>query len=468
MRQAFKLRLMKKMVFIFLLSTLFTVALRAEVRLPAIFGDHMVLQQQSTVLLWGWANPMEEITVTSSWDGAVYTTKADNYANWRLTVNTPAAGGPFEITIRGNNIIILGDILIGEVWLASGQSNMQWSANMGIDGAEAHVAAADHPRIRLFQVGHRSADSRQLDLEGQWEVCTPQSMQNFSAVGYFFARRLQEKLNVPVGIINSSWGGTPAETWINPEVIAADAALASAAEKINPMPWCPEAPGQTYHSMIAPLIPFPLAGVIWYQGETNTANAESYTDMFSALIQNWRSEWGQDFPFYFVQIAPYKYETPHVGAQVRDAQRRTLQLPHTGMVVVSDIGNIDDIHPRNKEDVGKRLAGWALAKTYKKEGIPYSGPLYHAMEVEGKKIRLHFDHAENGLVARAGPLTHFELAGADGAFVPAKAKIDGNTVLVSAREIKEPAAVRFAWSNTAEPNLFNKEGLPASTFTTQR
>lgn len=455
---------MKNLVLFFLLSTLFTITGRANVRLPAIFGDHMVLQQQTSAKIWGWGNSMEEISLNSSWDGASYTTKADSYGNWSIMLQTPAAGGPYEITIKGNNTLKITDILIGEVWLGSGQSNMEWSANHGFDNAEQEVASARHPEIRFFQVGKRSATTPQLDLEGHWEVCSPESMKRFSAVGYFFARSLHEELKIPVGIINSSWGGTPAETWINPEIIRNDTALTAAAEKINPMPWCPEGPGQTYNSMIAPLIPFPLAGVIWYQGETNTANHESYSRMFTALIENWRNEWERELPFYYVQIAPYKYDTAKVGVLVREAQLHTLKVPNTGMVVVSDIGNIDDIHPRNKLDVGKRLANLALAKTYGMQGIAFSGPLYKDMEVEGKKIRVIFDHAENGLVARGGALTHFEIAGADGVFVEAKARIDKNTVLVSSPKVKNPQAVRFAWSNTAEPNLFNKEGLPASAF----
>lgn len=439
----------------------------ANVRLPAIFGDHMVLQQHTSAPVWGWADPMEEITLSSSWDGANYTAKADSYGRWTLSIQTPAAGGPYELTIRGRNTVHIKDILIGEVWLGSGQSNMQWSAQAGIDGAEEAVSAADYPEIRFFQVGRRSANAPQLDLEGHWEVCTPESMAEFSAVGYFFARRLHGELQIPIGVIHSSWGGTPAETWIRASRIAEDDRLRKAATKIKPMPWCPEAPGQTFNSMIAPLIPFPLAGVIWYQGETNAANPESYTAMFHTLIESWRTEWNSEFPFYFVQIAPFRYEEPEAGVKVRDAQRRALSVPNTGMVVTSDIGNVDDIHPRNKSDVGLRLAHWALAKTYSRENIPYSGPLYESMRIEGRKVRLHFQHAENGLLAEGGPLTHFEIAGADGAFVEAAAKIDGSTVVVQAREVKEPKAVRFAWGNTATPNLFNREGLPASSFTTE-
>lgn len=456
---------MNKIIFSYcFLNLLFLFSLKAEVRLPAIFGDHMVLQQHTSAKIWGWGNPMEEITLSSSWDGASYTAEADSYGNWSINLQTPAAGGPYEISIKGNNTLKIGDILIGEVWLGSGQSNMEWSASHGFDNAEQEVAKASHGEIRFFQVGKRSADSPQLDLEGRWEVCTPESMRQFSAIGYFFARELQETLDIPVGIINSSWGGTPAETWINPMVIRNDPVLEAAAKKIKPMPWCPEGPGQTYNSMIAPIIPYPIAGVIWYQGETNTANPESYSAMFTALIENWRGEWKRDFPFYYVQIAPYKYEVPEVGVLVREAQLQTLKVPRTGMVVISDIGNIEDIHPRNKLDVGKRLANLALAKTYGIEGIAYSGPVYKGLEVEGSSLRVLFDHAGNGLVARSGPLTHFEIAGTDGVFIAARARIDKNSILVSSPRVKSPRAVRFAWSNTAEPNLFNSEGLPASSF----
>jgi len=456
---------MKKYIIAFLsYSLLGLTILKAEVRLPSIFGDHMVLQQNTRVRIWGWADVMEELTVTSSWDSATYATKGDSYANWHVDLTTPASGGPYEITIKGSNTLVITDVLIGEVWLASGQSNMQWSAAAGIDNAETAIAGANQPEIRLFQVSRRSAGAPQLDLEGHWEVCSPETMKPFSAVGYFFANRLHDALKIPVGVIHSSWGGTPAETWINPALIKGDPELEEASQKIQPMPWCPEKPGATYNSMIAPLIPFPLKGVIWYQGETNTANAMSYRKIFTTLIEDWRNEWQEDFPFYYVQIAPYKYDNQEVGVLVRDAQRQTLSVPGTGMVVVSDIGNLENIHPRNKADVGLRLANWALAKTYGMEEIPYSGPLYSGIEVEGKKIRVRFEHADKGLVARGGSLTEFEVAGADGVFREARARIDGNTVLVWSRSVKEPRAVRYAWKNTTNPNLFNGEGLPASSF----
>ncbi len=436
----------------------------ANISLPALFGDHMVLQQKAEVTIWGWGKPLEEVAVVTSWDQHTVKTVTSNQAQWQVKVQTPSAGGPYSITIKGHNTVELKDVLIGEVWLCSGQSNMEWSARSGIDGADEAVKTAWYPNIRFFSVSHRTADGPQVDLGGEWQVCTPETMQSFSAVAYFFARRLNQELDVPVGLINSSWGGTPIEVWMNPPVIAADPVLAQSAAKQKPVQWGPEKPGRAYHAMIAPVIPYRIAGALWYQGESNTVNGETYAEMLEGLVQSWRKAWGYEFPFYYVQIAPYEYGEPGAGAVVRDEQRRAMRIPNTGMVVVSDIGNIKDIHPRNKLDVGVRLANWALVKTYNKPVAPVSGPLFREMKIEGRKARLFFDYAENGLFCKGEKLTHFELAEADGKFVPAEAVIAGNTLIVRADGVKNPKAVRFAWSNTAEPNLFNKEGLPASCF----
>ncbi len=439
----------------------------AKINLPAIFGDNMVLQQKSEVTLWGWANPMEEISVQGSWNNEVIKTKTDNYARWSVTLHTTAAGGPYTLTISGSDTLTLKNVMLGEVWLCSGQSNMQMSASWGMDSAKEEIAAADYPNIRFFQVNTRAAMDPQIDLSGEWETCTPATMKYFSAAGYFFGRKLNQTLNVPIGLINSSWGGTAAETWINPAIISGNPELKKAAEKISDtQPWCPGKPGSTYNSMIAPILRFDIKGVIWYQGETNTANAESYTDIFSTLIRDWRKEWNKDLPFYYVQISPYKYGRPYEGVMVRDAQRKCLSLPNTGMVVISDIGNLNDIHPKDKKDVGLRLAGWALANTYHVPGIVFSGPIYKSMKVDKKKVIISFDYADDGLVAKNGPLTDFQIAGPDSVFVEATAKIEGNTVLVQSKKVKQPIAVRFGWSNTAMPNLFNKAGLPASCFRT--
>lgn len=441
-------------------------SLLAKVTLPAIFTDHMVLQQNSEITVWGWAKPLEEVSVFASWDNDTVTTKGDNRANWQVTLRTPDAGGPYVITVVGYNTVTINDVLIGEVWLCSGQSNMEWSPGAGIDNAAEEIQNANHPAIRFFQVAHKSADAPQLDLDGRWAVCTPQTMREFSAVAYFFGRDLHQNLGIPIGLINSSWGGTPAEAWMKPEVVSANDEFARLALRMPEVPWCPVKPGVVYNTMLTPITRFQIAGAIWYQGEGNVINAEAYRRLFPALIANWRTGWQKDFPFYYVQIAPFEYGKPHEGALLRESQLKCLSVPNTGMVVTSDIGNIKDIHPRNKLDVGKRLASWALAKTYGKPGMSYSGPIYREMQIEGDKIRLHFDFAENGLACKGDELTHFEIAGSDSNFVPAIAEIDGNTIVVGNDDVKNPVAVRFAWGNTAEPNLFNTEGLPSSCFRT--
>ncbi|PSR53862.1 sialate O-acetylesterase [Adhaeribacter arboris] len=437
------------------------------VSLPKIFGNHMVLQQNAEVTLWGWGDPKEEITVTASWNQEPVKIVASNLAQWQVKLKTPAAGGPFTVTVKGYNTLVMEDVLLGEVWLCSGQSNMQWTTSAGIDNGAPEIPKANFPSIRFFTVPHKTADNPQINLDGEWVVCSPATMPHFSAVGYFFGRQIHQNLKIPVGLINSSWGGTPAEVWVNALAIAKNETIAQAAAKLNEVEWGPVRPGKAYNAMIAPLIPYRLAGALWYQGEANVSDPGNYAQLLPALIQNWRQEWSNDFPFYFVQLAPYKYGRPHEGAMLREAQRRSLATPNTGMIVISDIGNKDDIHPRNKIDVGLRLANLALAKTYGKKDIIYSGPLYKSMKVEGNRVRVYFEHAEPGLVAKdSKDLTHFEIAGADQKFVKATARISGKTVLVQAPEVKNPVAVRFAWDNTAEPNLFNKAGLPASTFHT--
>lgn len=442
------------------------VSLRANVTLPAILGDHMVLQQNTEAAFWGWAQPREVVTIIASWDNIAVTDTADNHADWRVVLSTPDAGGPYTITVAGADTVVIQDVLVGEVWLASGQSNMEWSARSGINRAEEEVAAADYPEIRLFQVSRRSADAPQLDVAGKWMVCRPETMEEFSAVAYFFGRSLHQHLQQPIGLINSSWGGTPAETWMTPEVVLTNDTLRRAAALLTEVPWCPVSPGATYHSMIAPITSFPLAGVIWYQGESNTKNAETYDHTFAALIRCWRQQWQRDLPFYYVQIAPYRYGRPLEAVLVREAQQKVLALSNTGMVVTSDIGNPEDIHPRNKRDVGDRLARWALHQTYGLDTLVYAGPMYQRMEITGRKAVIHFEHAEGGLRSEGGKLTHFQIAGEDRNFVPAKAAIRGSVVEVSAPSVKKPVAVRFGWSNTAEPNLFSAEGLPAAAFRT--
>ena len=437
----------------------------ADIALPAIFSDNMVLQRNTAVKIWGWSEPLEKIAVKASWQEPEVKTEVKNNAEWDIRLQTPDAGGPYEITITGySEKIVLKNVFIGEVWICSGQSNMEWSAKSGITNGAEEIPQADFPKIKLFNVEKRSAQCTQNNIVGEWQTCTPESMETFSAVGYFFAKHLHQNLNIPIGIINSSWGATPAEAWMDAEIFKNDLGLLEASKLIPHKPWCPVEPGSVYNSMIAPITNYKIAGVIWYQGETNTDNAAYYESIFSNLIKSWRKERDSDFPFYYVQIAPYKYEKKEVGVEVREAQRKCLVLLNTGMVVVCDIGNIDDIHPRNKKDVGIRLANWALAKTYNFNNIVYSGPLYKRMVVSGNKARIYFDYAHAGLMVKGDSLSHFEIAGTDNIFYKADAFIEDSTVMVSSSKVENPKRVRFAWSNTAEPNLFNREGLPTSCF----
>ena len=623
----------------------------ADVKLPAVISDHMVLQQNSKANIWGQAQPGEKIEVKGSWQWLFgSSTTADKDGNWKLSIPTPKAGGPFTITIKANNTITLEDILVGEVWICSGQSNMEWQTYRAKD-ADKYVPEANRPNIRLFTVPRTTAIEPKTDTDSEWLPCTPETVRDFSAVGYFFGLHLQQELDVPIGLINSAWGGTVAQAWtpgdmladypdynkvvqqltqLNPEqqekqyytdmaewqkklaqvdpgtkdgykeitfndsdwqqmdqpikwsqteldgfdgivwyrkitnlppswtskdltielgpiddydtvyfngrVIGetfnwntprkytVPAELAKVGKNIiavrvidgqseggfcgNPnqmiiypqgtpkdkaatlagawkykktthiknVPTKPEllknvnqnTPSVLYNGMISPLVPFTVKGAIWYQGESNASKPIEYRTLFPNMINSWRTKWNiGDFPFYYVQIAPYHYRGQGFNsAMLREAQTISLATKNTGMVVVSDIGNNNDIHPRNKFDVGQRLSLWALAKDYGKKDIVYSGPLYKSMKIEGNKIRLFFDYTGSGLVAKDGPLTDFTISGDDKFFVNAEAVIDGDTVVVSSEQVPEPVAVRFAFTNTNNPNFFNKEGLPASSFRT--
>ncbi len=457
---------------ILLISLLCLVAANVEARLwmPSVFADHMVLQQNSEVKLWGWSTAaQEELTIKASWMNEAVKVKVFQ-GNWSVEISTPEAGGPFTIRVSGHETLEFTDVLIGEVWLLSGQSNMEWSANAGIDNAEEEILNANDSNIRFFTVPRHRSEFPQDDTYGEWEVCTPETMRRFSAAGYFFAREIRKHKDVPIGLIGSYWGGSSVETWMKEGLINSMPELSEKASNLGKPGCCPQhTVGELYNAMIHPLTSFPVAGALWYQGETNRQNPFTYYITFPLMIESWREEWGYSFPFYFVQLAPYKYsENDTISAAiVRDAQLSTmLNLKNAGMVVTNDIGNVSDIHPRNKQEVGRRLALWALARDYGINDIEYSGPVYQSMEVDKSKIIIRFSHVADGLTAKGKELTHFYIAGSDQVFHPAKAKISGNTVVVRSPEVTEPVAVRFAFSDTAEPNLFNSAGLPASAFRT--
>lgn len=498
-------------VLVFALVLLSAGAAFAEVRLPAVIGDNMVLQRGEKVTIWGWANPGEEVMVSVSWSRMRWAVTADKKGQWSFKMNSPKTGGPYKMTITGKNVIEIDNIMSGEVWICSGQSNMQMAVRSSNNATE-EIAQADYPNIRLFSVTRKVASKPLSDCTGSWASCSPETVPGFSAVGYFFGRKLHKELNVPIGLIHTSWGGTPAEAWTRKGVLEAEAdfepILTRHAEKLANFPRAKEAyakklenwkrtaekakaegkkaprrpraplgpddphsPAGLYNGMIAPLIPYGIQGAIWYQGESNAGRAYQYRKLFRAMITNWRKDWGQgDFPFLFVQLANFKAIKDEPAdsdwAELREAQSMTLSLPNTGMATIIDIGEAGDIHPKNKQDVGRRLALWTLAQTYEKD-IVYSGPLYKSMKVEGGKIVLSFDHVGGGLVAAGGEaLKGFAVAGADQKFVWADATIDGDTVVVSSESVARPVAVRYAWADNPVCNLYNKANLPASGFRT--
>ncbi|MCS6859975.1 MAG: sialate O-acetylesterase [Abditibacteriales bacterium] len=474
-------------------------AVWAEVKPHALFSDNAVLQRGVSVPVWGTAKDGEKVTV--KFNGQEVSTTAKD-GKWMVRLRPLKAGGPFTLTIQGENTIELKNVLVGEVWVCSGQSNMQWPVSASANPQET-IANSPDAMLRLFTVPRRAADAPESDVQGNWVVCGPETVPNFSAVAYFFGRDLRKALNVPVGLISTNVGGTPAEAWTSRRVLESDPMLRgylerhelavknypqalerfkAAEEKAKaegtPPPRPPANPAQSlqrpcglYNAMIAPLIPYAIKGVIWYQGESNVGRAYEYRTLFPAMIRNWREDWGLgDFPFLFVQLAPFMQivNEPQEGAwaELREAQLLTfLKTPKTGMAVITDAGDPNDIHPKQKEPVGARLALAARAIAYG-ERIVYSGPIYKSMKVEGNKVVLSFDHVGGGLVAKDGDLKGFTIAGEDRKFYNAHAAIKGNTVVVWSPQVERPVAVRYGWANCPVVNLYNKEGLPASPFRT--
>ncbi|MFH0760640.1 MAG: sialate O-acetylesterase [Bacteroidota bacterium] len=648
---------MKKLI-ILSFSLLLSTFSFAQLRLPSVIGSHMVLQQRSETPLWGWARNGEKISVTTSWDQQTVSAFTGADGKWMVKVKTPAAGGPYTIQISGKKKILLEDILIGEVWVCSGQSNMEmplkgWPSGP-IDNSDAEVAAANYPKMRLFSVPRNTSYEPVEDCKSSWVECKPETAKDFSATGYFFGRELLRKLNVPVGLIFTSWGGTVAEAWMSKEYVEqipwfttssgtfdpiafkkrqfekyageqaawgasvgfvpdqkvplwaiesdSDPAWTAATvpsnwdqtflgdhigladyrmfftvpdswidkdlvlelgpidemdmtwingtlvgshlnvydwatkrvykvpagimkkgenmlairvantsgiggingdpgmlkirpeksrtkwqplagtwkvrkgesiSKVAPSPECvdcnePNVPTVLYNGMITPILPFGIKGAIWYQGESNRYDGELYKKIFPDMIANWRHDWNQgDFPFYFIQIAPYTYRDNFSTGLLREAQDYTMRtVPNTGMVVTMDIGNLKNIHPGNKQDIGKRLAFWALKKDYGFKDIACTAPVYKTYKIEGNQIRISFDLFGQQLKSDGRELTCFQIAGDDYKFVPAKAVIDSGTLLVSAGGITHPVAVRFAWNSTDEPNLSGTAGLPVGPFRT--
>lgn len=468
-----------------LLAVFAATAARADVSLNNMFGDHMVLQQGIKNKVWGKADPGEQVTVTLG--GQTHSTTAAADGTWHVFLDpVQEYGGPHTLTVKGKNTVTFNDVLIGEVWVCAGQSNMQWSVNQSND-PDLEKAAAKFPNIRLISVPQVGTQEPQWNFNGKWQRCSPETVGNFSAVGYCFGRQLHQTLGVPVGLINNAWGGSAAEAWVKRENIAAHESLKAiherwvkleSAEKPDPNQMKGNArPGNIHSGVLAPSIGYGIKGAIWYQGESNAGRAYQYRDLFPFMIKSWREEWGLgDFPFYWVQLADFKAEKPEPAesdwAELREAQTMTMKaLPNTGEAVIIDIGEGKDIHPKNKQDVAKRLARWALAETYKVPGIAARSPLYKGMEKQGPKIVLSFDNVG----AKAADWRPFDvpepigftIAGTDKKFVSAKAVIlpDGR-IEVSSEAVTEPVAVRYAWADNPVCNMYSAAGLPLTPFRT--
>ncbi|MDB6122371.1 MAG: Sialic acid-specific 9-O-acetylesterase [Pedosphaera sp.] len=470
---------------------------RADVRLSALFSDNMVLQQGMRTPIWGWADEGEVVTVSFRGQKVKATAKD---GKWMAKLSNLKAGGPDSLTVSGKNTIELKNVLVGEVWVCSGQSNMEFALRNSF-GAQADIDSSTNPNIHLFAVPNLKANEPVQDAKGSWTECNPQTTPTFSAVAYYFGRELQKARGVPVGLIQSDWGGSPAEVWMRHEVLESnpdykkdilegytvaeknyEQALAAYEKEKNEMkkagtktklnaPYKPWKPSELYNGMIAPVVPFGIKGAIWYQGESNAGRAYQYRTLFPDMIRNWRQDWAEgNFPFIAVQLAPFKQIKPEPEdsdwAELREAQLLTTRvLPKVGMVVITDVGDEKNIHPTKKKPVGERLALAARGIAYG-ERIVYSGPIYRSMKVKGDKAILSFDHVGSGLEARDGELKGFAICGEDHKFRWAKAEIGGKKIIVSCPEVTKPVAVRYGWADCPVVNLWNKDGLPATPFRT--
>lgn len=460
-------------------------SIQAEIVLPSVLGSNMVLQQQSEVKLWGKADPKAHVKIITSWNKITYSVKADKAGNWEVKVSTPVAGGPYDISIADNEALALNNVLIGEVWFCSGQSNMEMPMRgfdrQPVSGTNTIIAKAKaRTPIRMYTTDSKDgvwvrqySKKPQVDCEGTWLENTPENVANMSAAAYFFAQYLQVVLEVPVGIIVSSWGGSKVESWMSREAIAPfkeiDLSILDNDEKMDKIQ---HTPCVLYNGKIAPLTNFAIKGFLWYQGESNQNNPDEYARLMPAFVKDLRNRWGVgELPFYFVEIAPFHYGDPSgiSAARLREVQLQNMKdIPHSGMVTTLDIGSPIFIHPTDKKTVGTRLAWWALAETYGKSGFGYKPPVYQSMEIADHKIYINFENANRGLSPMWTALNGFEIAGEDKIFYPAKAEIETKTarLAVSSDKVPQPVAVRYAYKNYAEASVFSMYGIPVVPFRT--
>jgi len=455
---------------IYLLVFLVSFSINGQLELNNLFSDNMVLQRNSNVNIWGKTSPNQVVKVYSSWNNITTKTKADNNGDWLLKINTSSDQSAHQLVISTKNESkIINNVLLGEVWFGSGQSNMQMTfdgyVNEPINDSQDIIGKANNGKIRLLTVERKFSSKKLKDFKGKWELSNPQSVRHFSAAAYSFASYINETLNVPVGIIVTSWGGTPAEAWAEKNHL--DENFKSGVLKNNTNREHYNL-GYLFNGMINPLIPYTIKGALWYQGENNRLRANNYSKLMQVMVESWRNEWGQgDFPFYFVQIAPFRYDGPNKtsSALLRDSQLDAMHnIVNSGMVSTVDIGDLNSIHPPEKIKVGNRLAYWALNKTYGFKSITPSGPIVKSAKKNGSSVIISFDYAKNGFYNFNGPLKDFELSGDDNQFYKATAKISGRSIIVESDKVSNPSKVRYGWKNYFEASLFNLDGLPASSF----
>jgi sialate O-acetylesterase len=446
--------------------------LNGEITLPSIFGDNMVLQQKSEAPVWGLAKPNSAVKITTSWNNRTYTTRSGSDGGWRIKVSTPQAGGPYSILISDGKPLILNNVLIGEVWICSGQSNMfmplRGFKNQPVIGSLEYIVTSANHEIRLVTVPPKASLTRQGDFDGKWEECNPESVSSFSATAYFFGRMLNQVLKVPVGLIQTSWGGTRIEPWLSADGASSFDWLTVPSESSISEEVSRDLPTVIFNAMINPLAGYGIRGVIWYQGEANRNEPEKYKDLLAELAHDWRQKWNiGEFPFYYAQIAPYNYGSNVNSAYLREAQLQASEIiPNSGMASLTDAGEENCIHPSNKKVAGDRLAFLALSKTYGKGGFPCEGPVLKEMTVKDNLVTLTFNNAPNGLTSYGKELSCFEVAGENRKFYPAIAYITGKGVSLFSPSVNNPVAVRYAFRDFVIGDLYNTEGMPASSFRT--
>lgn len=452
----------------------FSVKTEAKVQLPAVLSDNMVLQQNSEVKLWGTAEKNKSVEITASWSADKYTAKADGNGKWLLKIKTPQAGGPHKIVFSdGSGALTLNNVMTGEVWICAGQSNMSmpmrgFTGQPILNSAEI-IRQANNSNLRLMTVGRAPSLTPQENFKGEWKISTPEVAREFSAVAYQFGEMLQKQLNVPVGIIVSAVGGTKIECWMSREALKSFSEV-NIPGRLDTVKQDFKEPTVLFNSMIYPLANFSVKGWLWYQGESNRSTADAYRELFPAMVADWRKNWNLgELPFYYTEIAPYgSKDKKGNGVKMRYIQLQAMAtIPNSGMAAITDAGMKDYIHAMDKTSVAKRLGYWALGNTYGIKGITYRSPIYKSHKTQGNKVVVSFEHFSNGITSYGKEITLFELAGHDGNFYPAKAKITGSSIEVSAKEVEKPVSVRYAWNDWVVGEVYNTDGLPMPSFTTE-